>query len=236
MRSVPIVVLIGTLSIGSLAFADAVNFDNPTGDLGATHTYILDGLNIVAIGFNGGHLYGKNAGPGEQGLGLMNDPTGDHEIFATTQTRDFIQLDLLNLINANFHNFQFEMSSSTGTEQWQVSACSASGVLCSNASTLTGGGQGFNSLPVNFSATNHYLDFSANKGNVLLSQLAAASPVPEPRFYAVLVASLLALVGIVLRKRRTAEQVILLQRSEPVVAAETPAACVRDPLSGQKTR
>jgi hypothetical protein len=211
MRRISILVLMASFALSALAFADTINFDNPTGDLGATHTYILDGLNIIAMGFNGGDLYGKNAGAGEQGLGLMNDPTGDHEIFATTHPQDFIQLDLLNLFNAGFHNFQFEMSSSTGTEQWQASACSASGVLCSNASTLTGGGQGFNSLPANFSATNHYLDVSANKGNVLLSQLAAAPPVPEPRFYGVLVASMLALVGIVLRKRSIAEQAILLR-------------------------
>jgi hypothetical protein len=116
------------------------------------------------------------------------------------------------LIHAGFHNFQFEMGSSTGTEQWQVSACSASGVLCSNASTLTGGGEGFNSLPANFSATNHYLDVSANKGNVLLSQLAATAT-PEPRLYGVLVAAMLTLAGLVLRQRRTAAQAIPLEGS-----------------------
>src|SRR5271167_1999699 len=57
-------------------------------DLGPTHTYTSSPVlappeNIVASGWSGTtsvHLYGKNAGTGEQGLGLVNDTTGDHEI------------------------------------------------------------------------------------------------------------------------------------------------------------
>jgi hypothetical protein len=175
--------LLGMLGIASHAGADTLVLDNPTGDLGTTHTYTLHGVNIVATGFNGGDLYGKNSGTGEQGLGLVNDPSGDHEIWhKTTGAQDFIQLNLLNLINAGFTSFEFQMGSTTDGEQWQVAACSTSGVLCSNGSTLTGTNENVYSAPLNLSAADPYLDFSSNNGNVLLGSISATPPsaTPEP--------------------------------------------------------
>src|SRR5260370_20634841 len=110
-----IAVLIARLRLGSLAFADSLLFNNPSGDLtSTTHTYTLDGINVVATGFNGGDLFGKNKGGDENGLGLARDPSGDDEIFfKSTGPQDFIQLDVLNLINASFHNFPVGMGSTT---------------------------------------------------------------------------------------------------------------------------
>jgi hypothetical protein len=187
----------------SLAFADVIVFNSPTGDLGSTtHNYTLDGFTITATGFNGGDLFGKNGGSDEAGLGLANDPSGDHEIFfnPTGAPQDFIQLDLLNLINAGFSNFQFQMNSTTGTEGWSVSACSVSGTDCFS-SPVTGTDENGHNAPVSLSKTNHFLDFSSTDGNVLLHSLSATA-VPEPQFYGFLT---LALVGLAaLRSRRSA--------------------------------
>jgi len=61
--------------------ADGVIFNDPTGVIGGTHPYTLDGFTIMASAFNGGSLFGKNDGIGEQGVGLTGDPSGQHEIF-----------------------------------------------------------------------------------------------------------------------------------------------------------
>jgi hypothetical protein len=83
------------------------DFSTPPGDQGLTHTYIGDDttsqITASAFGPAAGctpastgtcpHLFGKNLGADENGLGLTNDPTGDNEITITS----FIQLDLTKL-------------------------------------------------------------------------------------------------------------------------------------------
>ena len=120
--------------------ADGVIFNGPTGVIASPHTYTLDGFSIIATAFNGGSLFGKNDGIGEQGIGLTGDPSGQHEIYAVAAgvPQDYIQLDLSSLIAAGFTGFEFQMGSTTGGETWQVSACATAGTLCSNGSTMTG--------------------------------------------------------------------------------------------------
>ena len=122
--------------------ADGVSFSSPTGDWGSTtHTFTIHGISITATAFNGGNLFAKNSDPDETGMGLAGDPSGDHEIFAKMGgAQDYIQLDLLGLSTAGFTNVKFQMGSTEGGDQWQVTACSTAGVSgsgpCSaNAST-----------------------------------------------------------------------------------------------------
>jgi len=194
------------LCAGSLALADTITFNSPAGALGTTQVYTLDGVNFTATAFNGGNLFAKNGGSDEKGLGLTND--SQHEIGPGTPTQ-FIQLDLLPLITAGFTGFQFLMGSSTVIDAWKVSACASagsggSGPPCdSSVNALTGTDElTFHPVPSDFSATNHYLDFSATSGNVLLEEL-SATPAPEPRFYGLLLTAILGFAGIVIRKRRT---------------------------------
>lgn len=203
MKRASLTVLIVSLGWCSQAFGDVIVFNNPAGDLGSTNTYTLDGVNFVASGFNGGDLFGKNKGGEENGLGLMGDPSTDNEIyFKSSGTQDFIQLDLLNLLNAAFKNFQFQMGSTTNGEAWSVSACSVTGVDCF-ASPITGSDENFHSFTID--KTNHYLDFSSTNGNMLLGSIAATpSTVPEPRFYGAFLVGMLVLAGIAVRKRRSA--------------------------------
>ncbi len=196
--------------------ADGVSFSGPTGDLGsATHTYTLDGIAVTAMGFNGGNLFGKNSDADETGVGLAGDPSGDHEIFAKMSgAQDYIQLSLLGLITAGFTDIRFQMGSTEGGDTWQVTACSTAGVsgsgpCAANASTLIGTDGTLNLAPMNLSATNHYLDISAIKGNVLVSELEGtdAPTVPEPSSYALLLVGMLAVAGLSGGKRLATQRV-----------------------------
>src|SRR4051794_26739479 len=76
-----------------------------TGVLGAPATYTIGGLSVCAAAFGPNnvdgspdHLYGKNLGAGEQGLGITNDPSGQHEIYVG---KGFIQLSFSNNVNPN---------------------------------------------------------------------------------------------------------------------------------------
>lgn len=192
--------------------ADGVSFSSPAGNLGsATWTYMLDGFPIVATAFNGGNLFGKNNGANEQGVGLTADPSHQNEIFAVAGVpQDYIQLDLGALISAGFTDIMFEIGSTQGVEHWQVTACATAGTpgagpCAANGSTLTGTVQTFQLAPGNLSATNHFLDISANNGNVLLEQIAATAPTPEPSSLGLLLAGMLGLAGMSLLRRRAVQ-------------------------------
>ena len=86
--------------------ANAVNFnfqENGSNlDLGTTSTFTESGLSLTASGFltAGGttHLFSKNLGGTETGLGTTTDPTGQHEIVTT----NFVQLTLPTTPPSNF--------------------------------------------------------------------------------------------------------------------------------------
>ena len=118
--------VLAVLFVAPAGRADGVSFSSPTGHGGSTtHTFTIQGISITASAFNSGNLFAKNSDPDKTGWGLAGDPSGDHEIFAKMGgVQDHIQPDLLGLINACFTNVKFQMDSTEGGDQRQVTACS----------------------------------------------------------------------------------------------------------------
>jgi hypothetical protein len=155
------------------ASAVTFNFNIPSGALGTTQSYMSEGGTVTAAGFSSPaalaagvanvNLFGKNAGAGEMGLGLVNDPTGDNEISGTS----LIRLALGPGLSAPF---SFQMNSTTGGETWRVSG--------SNSATV-----GFVPLLTGMDQLSHtvaffpFYTFDALIGNVLLASITA---VPGP--------------------------------------------------------
>jgi hypothetical protein len=157
------------------ASAVTFNFNIPSGALGTTQSYMSEGGTVTAAGFSSPaallagvpnvNLFGKNAGAGEMGLGLVNDPSMENEIAGTS----LIRLALGPGLTAPF---SFRMNSTTGGETWRVSG--------SNSATV-----GFVPLLTGTDELSHTLagpifnfyTFDALIGNVLLASITA---VPGP--------------------------------------------------------
>jgi hypothetical protein len=128
----------------SAAQAATFTFQSPAGDVGSsTHTYSAGGLSLTADGltnafifmgnlfaFGTTDLYDKTSGSDESGLGLANDPSGDHEI----TNGSFVRLTMPNGV----FGVSFQMGSTTGTEAWAVWGCTAATSGCGSTPLLTG--------------------------------------------------------------------------------------------------
>jgi hypothetical protein len=195
------------------AFGDTINFGLATtaGDKGSSHVYTIGSTNLTATAGAGGHLYAKQGGGDENGLGLTGDPTGENEIWNTNSNgtlanpAPFIELNILNLINAGYTNIQFIMGSTTQGETWAVYACSGALHTGSCLSPVTGSNEGYHLLPGDVS--HPYISFYDTSGpntgdrNVLLNGLSyTPTPTPEPASMMMLGSGLVA-VGGLLRRR-----------------------------------
>jgi len=172
-------------------FGTTINFNTPSGDQGTSHTY--GAITATAYGPGTPHLYGKNSGGDELGLGLTSDPSGDHEIVPG----QFIQLDVSSLGPITI---SFVMNSSTNPDAWKVFE-SSSAVATSGSSTMTGTDENAHSITI--TSGMKYLDFTATGGNVLLSSISYTAT-PEPIALALTGSGLLGLFF--LRRRRTGSQ------------------------------
>ena len=194
------------LVVGSTP-ANAVtwNLGTPSGDLGSTHTYTVGGFSITAAGFTNStfstavHLYGKNNGGDEVGLGLMNDPTGEHEISGTS----LIRIDFSSARLAGLKGFTFSMDSSTQSEGWSVYGSNSAATLY----TLLMSGQDENAHTLTGTADTYsfyyfiYKSFGSQYGqgnNVLLTSISAA-PLPPA---VLLFGTALVGMGVLARRRR----------------------------------
>ncbi len=191
----------GVLCICTSAHATVItfNFDSPTGSQGTSHTYTFSGYSITATAFGSGspNLYGKNAGGDENGLGLSNDPSGDHEITPGS----FIQLNLSNILS--FTPLLISINSSTGTDAWKIYETNTAGTLSGATLLLSGSNESSHSI----SPTDTYLDITASCGNVLLSSLSfddgsiPPQSIPEPASLSMMGAGV-GLIGWIARRRK----------------------------------
>jgi hypothetical protein len=207
---------IGAKAVSVTACTCTYNFSSPSGVLGSTQTYTMPGpggpVTITADGFTGGfassvNLFGKSDGGDENGLGLVNDPSGQNEITGTS----FIRISFPTFIPTGRGigaTGSFRMGSTTADESWRV--------LASQSATtgyrlfVTGNDELSHPLPLsgpigaaNFNLFPFYI-FEATNGNVLLASI---SIVPGPIAGAGLPGLILASGGLLAwwrRRQRTA--------------------------------
>jgi hypothetical protein len=210
------------------ANSTSFNFTSPTtGTSGVSteFTYTIGSLTFSAYGYTTSSvataLFAKNTvgNPGETGLGIANDPTGDDEIYHTT----FVQLDLsaLRALGATTvlldvgslstpDAFQFYTSTVLGTEGTADAATGCSG----NGSTAQTNGVTTVACTITLPSTgNYYVSLgettapttgsSPTYPNVVLAggTINYNSPTPEPATFGLLGLSLVGL-GWIARKRK----------------------------------
>lgn len=204
--------MLGTAALLALATASAANaattisLGGPNVNWGNTHTFTTGFGNIVASGFTAANaataLYGKNGGGDEIGLGLNNDPSGDHEIY---YGKGYVQLDVSALLG-KVSSISFLTNSTTQGEQWSVYGSNIAGSYSLANLLLSGTNENGGTLPGIATKTWKYYDFvstSMSGGKNFLIASLSLSAVPEPSTWAMMLFGFGG-IGLAMRRRKRA--------------------------------
>ena len=182
-------------------------------DLGTSATFASSpsGLTIIAYSEHTGSgtasdLYANAAGFDETGLGLTNDPSGEHELTPD----NFIQIDFSQVQAKGITSAQFQFASVTHYfDQYTVYGSNTLHTLGTPLAGLSNQNSELETVIPGFT-TYKYYSFADTHGNVLLANIQAygflppenQNAVPEPGTFAVF-ALLLAGLGIGARRVRS---------------------------------
>ena len=217
--------LFSALAVGLMfsgqAKADIV-FNLPgthTGPLGTSQSFTStpSGYTLTAYGFNSTlsnsnqtltlgtatNLYGKNDGPGETGLGINNDPAGDHEIWP----RSTVKLDLTSIFSTYpTEAVTLTVGSVQNGEGFAVFGGSSSPSSFLGSVTGNSDSQDVYTFTVTASqvaASGDKLYLTATSNNVVLETVDVAS-VPEPSTFALMFTGIAAFTAFGWYRRRKA--------------------------------
>jgi hypothetical protein len=155
------------------------NFDSPTGNLGNSHTYTVNGVSVTAMGFsapgtaNATALFGKAAGANERGLGIASQ--AEHEIGGSL----FVQFDISGVLNVTSGGMVID-----SVEPGEAFAIFGSNTLGDPGTMLFSGGSALSDvlfmLPSSFK-NYKYISVKGTRNQVLANSLTLnTSSVPEP--------------------------------------------------------
>lgn len=178
------------------ALADS--FSAPTGSMGTSHTFLVNGTSITATGYSSAgvsrNLYFKNGGGDETGLGLAGMTA--NEIGGT----GFIQFGLGSFLAAASGATQLTLGSVEAGESYSVYGSNVAG---SKGALL--GGSGAANTTFTLPATSYqYISVGAPSGNVLVQGITTTDSVsvPEPGAIFLLFTGLIAMLGAAALLRR----------------------------------
>jgi hypothetical protein len=197
--------LSGLVTLALPAHATLINWDFSDGgildntDIGTNRTFNTDGFLLTADGLTGLHggptdmFFKLGSAINERGLGIKNDPSGEHEI----NGKEVIQINVAAAVARGVTGFDFSMESSTQGERWSVDGV--------NGSTLTPLFVKFSdegvvhNLAGGFSAYDFFYSGAPRRGggkngcgvgcdaNVLLGSFGGTAPVPEPTTWTMII-------------------------------------------------
>lgn len=192
------------------------DLSGPNVSFGTSHVFSANtgdvGLQITAFGFTSAALttaatlYGKNLGSDELGLGLTNDPSGEHEITGSS----LVLIDFSNAVAAGATLFDFRFNSTTVSglnpgEKWEVLG---SNLGTAGSFTMVATGTNDETEHTILGIPFKFYEFESLAGNVLLAEVSGAggsltpvAAVPEPATWGMMLLGFIGL-GFAFRQRR----------------------------------
>jgi hypothetical protein len=167
----------------SIAYADNINLSSCpngatppcSGKTGKVESWTSGGLTITATGFKSAgkqdNLFIKTDGGDEHGLGLLGASDGE------IQSGNFIQLDVSNLDKNGIGSGTLTFGSVQSGEGYEICVTNTAGTL--KGATCFSGNADEKPVNVNW-GKDKYIDITATKGDVLISDFSFTSTTPEP--------------------------------------------------------
>ena len=221
-KTIAIAVVYGGMSLASATNLNLFSSLTTQGVLGNANTLTFSDDygtgSITATGYtqNNGSttaLYYKTAGGDETGLGMNNDPSGDHEINGT----QFIQLDFTALLTQYQNNSPYKLVSASttigsvqGGESYAIFGSNAAGTEGTQIGS-TGTSDGTVTLTLAQLNQYHFISIASPAGNVLIDALSASTSnsivtgTPEPGTWALMGSGLIGGFFLIRRRRRGAQ-------------------------------